>query len=144
MGKFKEYWEKLEKIVAAHPKGKAYDKEGRFYPDPTPVAPPPGQSSVADIDMFEVMRNRIRNEASLEAQMKGYESFEEANDYDVDEELEPFSPYEEIVEQAVMDGPIARPEVNAAIPSDASEKQDAPPKAAAPKPEPKAPEAPTA
>lgn len=139
MGKFKEYWVKLQEIVDAHPKGKPYDKEGRFYPDPTPVAPPPGQSHVADIDMFEVMRSRIRNEASIEAQMHGFETFEEAEDFRLDDDPEPFSPYEEIVEQAIMDGPITRPEVNAALPSEASApSQNAPAAApaapAAPKP----------
>lgn len=132
MGKFKDYWDKLEQIVKAHPKGKPYDKEGRFYPDPTPIAPHPTSSLVADIDMFEVMRNRIRNEASIVAQMQGFESFEEADDFMVEDDLEPFSPYEEIVEQFRPDGPTTRPEVNAAAPSSAapSETQNAP--AAAP------------
>lgn len=137
MGKFKEYWEKLAEICADHPKGKPYDKEGRFYPDPTPVAPPPGQQHVADIDMFEVMRNRIRNEASIVAQMTGHETFDEAEDFEVEEDFIPFSPWEEIVEQAQMDGPVTRPEINAAAPPSA-----APPLQIAPEPAKPAPEAP--
>lgn len=110
MGVAKDYWEKLKVICKANPKGKPYDKDGMFYPDPTPVAPPVGQSNVADIDMFEVMRNRIRNEASIQAQMMGFESFEEADDFVVEDDFEPFSPWEEITEQFRPDGPVVRPE----------------------------------
>lgn len=118
MGKFKDYWEKLELLVRAHPKGKPYDAKGFFYPDPTPVAPPPGQSHVADIDMFEVMKQRLRSEGLIRQQMEDDEDIDEANDFEVDDETEPFSPYEEIVEQYMPDGPLFRPnyeEVNAAL-----------------------------
>lgn len=103
MDGIEKYWDKLKKIVNAHPKGKPLDKEGRFYPDPTPVAPPVGQSHVADIDMFEVMRQRIRNEGTILSQMQGDETFEEADDFEIDDDPEPFSPYEEIIEQARPD-----------------------------------------
>lgn len=156
MGKFKEYWDKLEQVVLAHPKRKPLDKEGRFYPDPTPHAPPPGNSFVADIDMFEVMRNRLRAEGIIRQQFDDDETMEEANDFEVDDETEPFSPHEEILEQLRPDGPHRLPtyvEVNHAISremqadatlnarqSAADAKRAAEPPA--PKPEPKAPESP--
>lgn len=102
----KGFWESLKKIVKDHPKGKPLDKDGKFYPDPTPVAPPVGQSHVAEIDMFEVMKNRIRNEASIAAMMAGEETFEEADDFEVYDDPEPFSPWEEIVDQPRPDGPV--------------------------------------
>lgn len=110
MGVAKEYWDKLTAICKKHPKGRPYDDKGQFYPDPTPVAPPIGQEHVADIDMFEIMKRRIRNEASIAAQMEGLESFEEADDFMVDDDFEPFSPWEEITEQFRPDGPVLRPE----------------------------------
>lgn len=122
MGKFDKYFDLVADLVRKHPKGKAYDKEGRFYPDPTPVAPPVGNSLVADIDMFDVMRRRLLAETSIRAQQEGFESEEEANDFNTGEfEDEPFSPYEEIMEQAQMDGPVSRPtyhELNRAVQSE--------------------------
>lgn len=110
MGVTKDYWEKLKTICKGNPKGRPYDANGQFFPDPTPVAPPIGQENVADIDMFEVMKRRIRNEASIAAQMEGFETFEEADDFLTDEEIEPFSPWEEITEQFRPDGPTLHPD----------------------------------
>lgn len=115
MGKSVDYWKALEAALDKHPKHKPYllDKDGKeigFLPDPTPVAPPLGQANVADIDMFEVMRARIRNEASIAAQLAGAESFDEADDFDVEDEFEPFSPWEELYEQFRPDGRVTNPE----------------------------------
>lgn len=108
MAELKDYWEKLRKIVSAHPKGKALDKDGRFYPDPTPVAPPVGFTD--DIDMFERVRQMVRREMSVAAQGEGFETFEEADDFDVGDDVEPFSPYELILEQAAPDAPVVNPD----------------------------------
>lgn len=130
---FKKYWALLTEICKAHPKGKPY-REGLFYPDPTPVAPPAGMSQTADIDMFEVMRLRIRNEGSILAQMQGQESFDEANDFNVDEDPEPFSPWEVITEQFVPDGPVTSPEAPKPAPAAVTSPPLAPVGASAPPP----------
>lgn len=103
-----KYWDKLAAIVKAHPKGKPLDKDGRFYPDPTPVAPPVGFTE--DIDMFERVRSMVRREMSQQAASEGFETFEEADDFDVEDDMEPFSPYEMILEQFRPDGPVVNPE----------------------------------
>lgn len=123
MGKAVDYWKIMEQVCEAHPKGRPYklDENGRelgFMPDPTPHAPPLGQANVADIDMFEVMRARIRNEASIMAQMAGAESFEEAEDFEVEDDFEPFSPWEEIFEQHRPDGRVINAERPPAAPTD--------------------------
>lgn len=91
-----DYWKKLENIVLKHPKGKPLSKEG-FWPDPTPVAPPVGNSMVAEIDMFERHRQMIRGELSRMAEEAGFETMEEADDFDIADDIpEPFSPWEQI------------------------------------------------
>lgn len=69
------------------------DARGREKPDPTPIAPPIGykrQPSLA-----EQIRNMVRSERlAMEAQAAGYETFEEADDFDTGEDLDPRSPYE--------------------------------------------------
>lgn len=123
--KLDHYWNALKGIVDAHPKHRPFDEAGKFYPDPTPVAPPIGY--VQEPSMFDRVREMVRRETSRVAADKGFESFEEANDFDTDDyEEEPFSPYEEIVEQLYPDGPTTQPEVNAAAPQDG---QDPPPEA---------------
>lgn len=129
----KHYWKKLQEVVSDHPKGRPY-VGGQFYPDPTPVAPPVGY--VPEISMFDRVREMIRSDALKKVAVEsGAESFEEADDFDVDDDYEPFSPYELIVEQAQPDGPTTTPEVNAAIPP--TNGDDPPPEA----PETPAPEA---
>jgi len=67
------------------------DEYGREKPNPTPLEPPVGykkRESIAD-----QMRAMIK-QASYEAAMAGAETEEEANDFDVDEEFDPTSPWE--------------------------------------------------
>lgn len=70
-----------------------HDSEGRELPDPVPVAPPIGWH--AQPSMFEVMRDMIRSAHLKElADAQGDESFEEAQDFDVEDDDFPQSPYE--------------------------------------------------
>lgn len=81
----------VEAAIAAHPKGKPLDPLGQLVPDPTPMAPPIGYKRQPS--MVEIIREQIRL-AGLEAANQGYESFEEADDFDVGDDPELRSPYE--------------------------------------------------
>lgn len=66
---------------------------GQEIPDPVPVAPPLGY--VKQPSMVEHIRQMIRSEKlRLEAEQAGMESFEEADDFEVEDDPEAFSPYE--------------------------------------------------
>jgi len=67
------------------------DAAGREIPNPTPLAPPVGY--VKRPTIAEQMRQMIR-QASYEAANMGAETEEEANDFDVGEDMEPNSPWE--------------------------------------------------
>lgn len=61
-------------------------------PDPTPFAPTVGVRPKQSLE--ERMRQMIRDEMSYAAQQQGLETFEEADDFDVDDEHDPSSMYE--------------------------------------------------
>lgn len=70
-------------------------KFGYEYPDPTPVEIPVELRKPETMD--EKMRRIVREQISVKAQESGLETFEEANDFDVDDGFEDdalFSPYE--------------------------------------------------
>jgi len=67
------------------------DHNGHELPNPTPMQPPVGY--VRHKTIAEQMREMIRM-ASYEAAAAGAESEEEANDFDVGEDMEPSSPWE--------------------------------------------------
>jgi len=67
------------------------DAQGRELPNPMPLEPPVGYKRHKTI--AETMREMIRT-ASEEAKMAGAETEEEANDFDVDEDWDPTTPYE--------------------------------------------------
>lgn len=87
--------------------------DGYELPDPTPMAPPVGYKKQPS--MVEHIRNMVRSEqlrAHVEAQ--GAESFEEADDFEVDDDDRlPISAYEAFFEPEVpappSDGPSATP-----------------------------------
>lgn len=66
--------------------------EGREKPNPVPMEPPVGY--IKQPTIAETMRQMIRS-ASLEAAYAGAETEEEANDFDVDDEFDPTSPWED-------------------------------------------------
>lgn len=82
--------EAIEAAIAAHPKGKPLNDRGELVPDPRPMAPPIGYKKQPS--MVDIIREQIRL-AGLEAANAGFETFEEADDYDVGDE-DPRSPYE--------------------------------------------------
>lgn len=69
------------------------DQEGREILDTTPIAPPVG--FMEQPSMFDIVREMVRSErfkAQMEAE--GLETFEEADDFDVDDDFDPSTPYE--------------------------------------------------
>lgn len=72
--------------------------DGREYLDPTQIAPPIGytrQKSLA-----EQIREMVRSENLRHlAEQAGHESFEEADDFEM-EDFDPTSPYEEVFDSA--------------------------------------------
>lgn len=95
-----------------HPKGKPLSPGGLEVPDPTPMAPPVGY--VQHVPLAEQIRAMVRSEALRQAaEAQGAETFEEADDFDV-EDFDPSSPYEEVFEppakpDRVADSPPAEP-----------------------------------
>lgn len=82
-----------------------HDERGREIPDPTPVAMPAGLSKPES--MQDMIRRFVRLEASRAAEASGYESFEEADDFEPDDvELDDIqSPYVTPVDMVAEDGP---------------------------------------
>lgn len=77
--------------IRAHPKAMPLNDRGQLVPDPTPMAPPIGykpQPSMVDLIRKEVLR------VSQEARRAGFESEEEADDFEVGDDFTPSSPYE--------------------------------------------------
>lgn len=70
-----------------------YDELGREIPDPTPVEMPVGFRHPPSLN--DEIQRLIRNELSQAAAAQGAETFEEADDFDVDDDDGvPFSEYE--------------------------------------------------
>lgn len=71
-------------------------KKSREYLDPTPMAPPIGFTRPRHI--VDDVREMVRMELSRQAAAAGYESFDEAEDFDIDDEYDPSSPWEQLFE----------------------------------------------
>lgn len=69
----------------------ALDAHGSEKLDSTPMQPPVGYNPQPS--MFEVMRKMIQDH-QRELQERGFETAEEADDFDVDDDYDPTSPYE--------------------------------------------------
>lgn len=86
-------------------KGRRMDKDGSEMPDPTPMAPPVGY--VKQPSMWDIQREAIRA-AKLElarelAEEAGFESPEEADDFDVDDDPEIQTRYQIDETESVME-----------------------------------------
>lgn len=69
------------------------DKYGREMPSPLPIAPPIGYKKSPTL--AEQIRAMVLSEKlKMEAMAAGQETFEEADDFDVDDDFDPTSPYE--------------------------------------------------
>jgi len=80
----------IEKAMAENPKGRPF-KGNRLYMDPRPVAPPVGYEKQPS--MIDVIRQQVA-QASKMAEEEGFETVEEANDFDCPDDPFPTSPYE--------------------------------------------------
>lgn len=70
-----------------------YNELGQEVPDPVPVAVPAGWTRPEPL--ADLIRRMVRTEFSRAAAEEGEESFEEADDFDVeDEDPDPLSAYE--------------------------------------------------
>lgn len=79
-----------------------YDEQGREMMDPTPIAPPIGYKKSPSItEQIRAMITSERLRQEVEAQ--GYETFEESDDFDMAEDPDPKSPYEEQFEPLPVD-----------------------------------------
>lgn len=70
------------------------DEFGREIPDPIPMAPPVGYKRAPT--MVEIIRQQIQGQQLAdEARKMGKESWEEADDFNVGDDYDPSSPWEE-------------------------------------------------
>lgn len=76
-----------------------HNKQGGETPDPTPLSVTVGLKKPPTI---QEMIKKYMAAASLDASMKGLDSFEEADDFDCDDDFDPTSPYEHDFDQ-IMD-----------------------------------------
>ena len=92
---FSDY-QKLDKNNRVTPEGEVVpvrDELGRELPDPVPVAPPVGWYKQPS--MFDNIRAMVRSEhLRMYAEGQGQETWDEAQDFDVEDETFPHSVYE--------------------------------------------------
>lgn len=105
-----------------------FDDRGRELPDSTPLAVPLNWKRPPSLQ--EMIKQHIRTEMSLSAQDQGMESFEEADDFDVDEDPDPLSQYE--LREMAEERPKPRVEAPQEKPPEPSKKDDAPASSSAP------------
>lgn len=87
----KEKYERIKRIAKTY-----LDKFGYEKPDPVPVAPPLGHTPTPPIE--DLIRSMITSHMlRAEAEAAGMETFEEANDFYVEDDTDPYSPYEDDV-----------------------------------------------
>lgn len=65
---------------------------GEEIPDPTPIEIPAGMKRPETL--AEQVQRLVRRQVSDYAALHGHETFEEADDLEVDEDFDPFTPYE--------------------------------------------------
>lgn len=83
----------LGRVYEERPRGVRIDAAGREIPDPVPCAPPVGYE--APSSLIEMVRNAVRSEMIRDrAASMGKESFEDADDFEVGDDYDPSSPYE--------------------------------------------------
>lgn len=83
---------------------------GHEVPDPTVIEPPIGY--IQQPDLMEQMRRMVRNELSRIAEASEFETFEEADDFEIDDDpVDYTSPYEEFFDPppGAAAGPPAEP-----------------------------------
>jgi len=69
-----------------------YNAKGEEVPDPNPVPWP--NHLKAGPSLTDLIKQMVRTEISQRAAAEDFETFEESDDFDVDEDPDPLSPYE--------------------------------------------------
>lgn len=75
------------------------DQYGHEVPDPTPMALPSGFRRPETL--AEQVKRLVRTTLSQQAAEAGHESFEESEDFDVDDDFDPQTPYEVFFDPAL-------------------------------------------
>lgn len=89
-----------KKAVVEEPREAHLDENGHEVVSSVPVAPPLGYKKQPT--MVEHIRNLVRSEhLRVAAEAAGQESFEEADDFEVGDDFDPSSPYEEVFDPPV-------------------------------------------
>lgn len=70
-----------------------YTADGRELPDPTPVEVPAGWRQPESVE--SMLARMVRTKVSELAEKEGLETFEEANDFDIEDEDEPLTAHEQ-------------------------------------------------
>lgn len=79
------------------------NSRGEEIPDPQPVSIPIEMRRPETSD--ERIRRIIAHSASMEARRQGFESFEDADDFDIeDDPIDPSTPYEQDFDHAIVAG----------------------------------------
>lgn len=80
------------------------DSRGHEVPDPTPVSLPAGFKEPESLEVM--IRRLIRSEEWAAAvNQEGFETFEESEDFDIDDDMwDPQSPYEEVFDPVLNRG----------------------------------------
>ena len=80
------------------------NSNGHELVDDTPMSPPIGYRPTPS--MIDHIRNMVRSELlRREAEEAGFETFEEADDFEVGDDYDPTSPYEETFEPPIPPSP---------------------------------------
>lgn len=88
-----EFRKLVTPIVKGNPKGRPIDEQGRFYGNPVPLEPPIGYKRQPSLT--EQIRDMVRSEKlAQETRDAGFETFEEGDDFDVQDDFDPRSPFE--------------------------------------------------
>lgn len=89
--------ERVREFFVGH-KGRRLNAAGQEMPDAVPMAPPIGYRPAPSLS--EQIREMVRGEhLRMAAEAAGYESFDEADDFDIpDDPLDPSTPYERVFE----------------------------------------------
>lgn len=100
-----------------------HDEKGREIPDPRPMEMPLGMRKPESME--DMIRRYVRVEASRIAQQEGMESFEEADDFDVEDDDLSDAPTQYMVPEVGPDGPETLDGVVQAKPDEAGSIQPA-------------------
>lgn len=74
---------------------KAFDQEGRELNDPTPISVPV-RFTTPESEVDRLRRFLRSEQLSRELDAQGFDTAEEADDFDVGDDYDPTSPYEEV------------------------------------------------